>query len=319
MMSMDFSAYIPFVEECFAGKPYTLQEVAGGRSYDIKMKVSCEGKDYIIKVIGGNSDEPCDRSRLAWYQALCRVQKEDPCVLGPVWYGWANDRVVTITEWIVGEQLNDAFDRDPELMIPLGKKVGKLFHKLHHQDFVRETLRAGNVDVAGKITAATDRIVDEVKSLGLEFRGLDRALAYLEENRSLISQERASIMHNDIRPENFIFSDGKIYIYDFDSGTVNDCYADFTYLSAISQGRYRPFSYAVIMSYFDGRIPREFWQANLFFSITKLLDYAIYKYRNSGKMIVNQANNFMEVFDGYHTAVPCWWKELEERYGADNF
>ena len=125
-MSADFSAYTAFLEECFAGKPYTLQEVAGGRSYDIKMKVSCEGKDYIVKVIGGNSDEPCDRSRLAWYQALCRIQKEEPCVLGPVWYGWVNDRVVTVTEWIVGEQLNDAFDRDPSLMLPLGKKVGKL-------------------------------------------------------------------------------------------------------------------------------------------------------------------------------------------------
>lgn len=306
----NISKYTSFIEECFDGKEYTLEDVAGGHSYDIKVKAHCDDKDYIIKVINGNSyKEEKNQNRTAWYQALCQIHNINPCLLGPIWYGLVNNRVVTITEWIYGEQLNGVFDEKPELMIPFGRKVGKLLYKLHHQKFVKCTLRNYNVSITLKVMDVVSRLENEIKSFGIDFQGMDKAIAYLKENKDIISEDRAGIVHNDIRPENFILADEKIYIYDFDSGTVNDCYADFTYLSAISPPNYRAFSYAVIMSYFDSNIPMDFWKANLYYSIMKLLDYAVYKYHKSGKMIVNQANNFIGLFDNYETPVPAWWRE----------
>ena len=49
-MKEKISEYISFLDECFEGKLYTLEDVSGGRSYDIKIKVSCNSKDYIFKV-----------------------------------------------------------------------------------------------------------------------------------------------------------------------------------------------------------------------------------------------------------------------------
>lgn len=314
-LEQDMLRYRPFIEECFGGKRYTLEEVPGGRSFDIKAKAHCDGKDYMVKVIEGRLDrEERNKNRIAWYQALWRIRHENPCVLGPLFYGMAAGRVVTITEWIEGEQLNEAFDKRPDSMVLFGKKAGRLLYELHHQEFVRRAAKSGGVSIAEKTARAVSELEQEIGRCGIDFRGMDRAMDYLKSNRAILSEERAGIVHNDIRPENFISAGGKLYIYDFDSGTIQDCFADFTYLSAISQEKYRPFSYAAIMSYYDLDIPEEFWKVNLYFSIIKLLDYAIYKYHKSGKRIVNQADNFVQLFHNYENPVPDWWGQIDEQY-----
>lgn len=55
-LEQDMLRYRPFIEECFGGKRYTLEEVPGGRSFDIKAKAHCDGKDYMVKVIEGRLD-----------------------------------------------------------------------------------------------------------------------------------------------------------------------------------------------------------------------------------------------------------------------
>ena len=67
-LEQDMLRYRPFIEECFGGKRYTLEEVPGGRSFDIKAKAHCDGKIY------GQSDrrtpgqEERNKNRIAWYQ-----------------------------------------------------------------------------------------------------------------------------------------------------------------------------------------------------------------------------------------------------------
>ncbi len=312
-MREKIAEYIPFLEECFEGKPYTLAEVSGGRSYDIKVKVSCEGSDYILKVIEGNLEkDESNRARVAWYQALAMMRSKDPCVLGPVRYGFINCHVVTLTEWISGEQLNSVFSEKPELMKEYGERLGRLLYSVHHQEFVTAALAQNGARIAPWVTRTADALREKIRQCGIDFSGMDKAIAYLEENADLISEERACIVHNDVRPENFILTPDNLYIYDFDSGTFNDAFADFTYLTVMSEAKYRPFSYALIKAYFGGGVPLEFWKTNLYFSIMKLLDYAIYKYDKTGKMIVNQANNFIEVFDNYENPVPHWWTQMEK-------
>ena len=312
---MDISAYIPFIEQCFEGRACTLEDVPGGRSYDIKAKVNCGGKDYIVKVIEGNSGrEEYNPDRVAWYQVLSRIHSEEPGILGPLRYGVVNNHVVTLTEWIRGTQLNDLFVSSPELRILLGRRVGAMLHKLHHQEFVDRLIREKNVRIVPKVMERISRLEDEIRSCGICFRGMDRALDYLHENSGLVSEERACVVHDDVRPENFIFSDGNVYMFDFDSGTISDSFADFTYLTTVSGFGDRKFSYAVISSCFEEGIPEGFWEANLYFSIIKLLDYAVYKYHKSGEMIGGQADNYIRIFDDYTNPVPDWWKLADELY-----
>ena len=308
-MGTELHGYESCIEAFFGGRPYALVPIGGGVSYDIKVKACCDGAEYIIKVIEGNSGKADGNpKRLAWYEALRTIRDTDHRVLAPVWCGWTNGHVVTITEWVHGEQLNNLFDQCPGLMSQYGERVGKILYLLHHQNFVTQQISIMGVDVRAKTASAVSRLKGDIERYGIDFYGMENAIAYLDSHAGLVSADRAGIVHNDVRPENFIRRGGELFIYDFDSGDISDCFADFTYLTAISQERYRPFSCSVINSYFDGQVPAEFWDVNLYFSVMKLLDYAVYKYRRKGRRIVNQANAFMSMFADYKNPIPAWWR-----------
>lgn len=314
-MMTNISGYEGVFDEIFQGKDYRLSEIPGGVSFDIKVKATCEGKDYILKVIEGNAPDPSEpEKRLLWYQALYQIHQSNSSVLSPFWFGVRNGHVVTATDWVMGRQLNEVFDTRPEVMVEMGKKAGKIVRNIHQQEFVKNTLKNRGVTIAPKITALAERLVGEIQSKGITFAEIDKAIDYLNANLSHVSEQRAGIVHNDLRPENFILTDEDLYLFDFDSGTISDCYADFTYLSVMSEKKYRAFSYGVISAYFDNEIPEEFWRVNLVFSIMKLLDYAIYKFNKKGTAVVQQAASFMETFAHYTTAVPTWWKGFDEQY-----
>ncbi len=317
-MIASISGYESVFDNIFKGKDYVLYDIPGGVSFDIKVKARCEEKDYIVKIIEGNAPNPGNpEKRMMWYQALAKVREENSNLLSPFLFEVHNDHVVTVTEWIHGKQLNEVFRLHPERMVSIGKTVGKILRNIHNQEFVRDILKARNVSVAPAVNTLAEKLTEEIRSRGITFSGIDRAIKYLNDNLSLISEDRAGIVHNDIRPENFILTDDSIYIYDFDSGMIMDCYADFAYLTIMSEKDFRPFSYGVIMSYFDTEIPVEFWKVNLVFGILKLLDYAIYKFNKKGTMVVQQAASFIEAFEDYTTAVPTWWKTLNEKYEGE--
>ncbi len=314
-MMTNISGYEAVFDEIFQGKDYVLSDIPGGVSSDIKVKATCEGKDYIIKIIEGNSPNPSEpENRLMRYPALVKIREENNSILCPFWFNIRNGHVVTATDWIYGKQLNEVFKTNPEMMVSVGKKVGKVLRTIHQQEFVQMLLKSKGVTIIPAVKSMADRLTNEINSSGISFASIDKAIDYLNSNVHLVSEERAGIVHNDVRPENFILTNEDIYIYDFDSGFVTDYYADFTYLSVMSEKEYRPFSYGLIMSYFDTNIPDEFWKVNLVFSIMKLLDYSINKFNKKGTLVVQQAASFIEAFEDYTTAVPTWWKEFDEKY-----
>lgn len=88
-LEQDMLRYRPFIEECFGGKRYTLEEVPGGRSFDIKAKAHCDGKDYMVKVIEGRLDgEERNKNRIAWYQVLWRIRMRIPVFLDRSFTAW---------------------------------------------------------------------------------------------------------------------------------------------------------------------------------------------------------------------------------------
>ena len=306
-MDNKLDRYIDFIGESFHGKAFQLKEITEGLSYDIKVRCRCDGIDYIIKIIEGqNENMVINPRRILWYQALSAVHSENRNILAPAWYGVCNQHIVTRTEWIHGIQLNDLFDKNPELMIPYGEKVGKLLKQLHTSQTIRDSLSRNQVSIA-RTLASVRQMKEEIIKNGIRFQEMDQAIGYLEENESLLSDSRLGILHNDVRPQNLIAEGDSIYLFDFDSGRISDCYGDFTYLSALSEEKYRPFSKALIHSYFDSDIPDDFWKVNLFFCITKLMDYAIYKYQTKGTGVVRQAENMISQFDHYMRAAPVWW------------
>lgn len=314
-MSTDITKYLPFIDKCFSPVKYVLAEIEAGLSDDVKFRADLNGQSYIVKIVEGRREAPYDANRIIWYRALCMANKLDGRIVCPKWFDYIGDHVVTITGWKRGISLEEYLYNNPDKMTEYGIEIGKLLHKIHNFGFIKSEIKKSGEKFAPKILKKVDGLLESVGRLNISFAGIEKVTAYLRENGHVVSEDRAGILHNDVRPENFILDDGGIYIFDFDSGTISDCYADFTYLTVLADKTFRVCAYAAIRSYFGGDIPEDFWRANLYFSLIKLLEYAVYKFKKSGKAVVNQAKNFLEVFNNYDDVIPSWWNEIDGQYG----
>ena len=316
-MAFDITNYKSFIDKCFYPDNYTLEEIEKGLSDDIKFKADADGRSYIVKIVEGKKNTPYKSNRSVLYQALCRAHAEDARVVCPKWFDYIDNHIVTVTEWIEGASLEEYLYSHPSKQIEYGKQVGKLLFNIHNLGFVKSEIEKSNEKFAPKAMEKVDGLLDSVKRLNLSFPGIERVVEFLRNNKDVISEERVGILHSDVRPENILIDGGRLFLIDFDSGTFGDRYAEFTYLTALACKDFRAFAYAVIMSYFDGAPPRDFWKANLYFCMIKLLEYAVYKFNKSGKMVVNQAQSCMKIFKGFDEVIPDWWDEEDRLYGKE--
>lgn len=314
-MDFDLTKYLPFIDKCFSPKKYALSEVAGGLSDDVKLKADTDGGSYIVKIVEGKRKKtPENQKRLVWYEALCRANEEDKRIVCPKWFGFVENHVVTVTEWVQGISLEEYLYKNPSEQIKYGKEFGRLLYKIHNFGFVKKGVANSGERFAPKAVKRVDDLLERVERLNITFSGIEKVTEYLRENKDVISEDRTGILHDDIRLENVIINGGDIYLFDFDSGTIGDCYGDFAYLTALADKDFKVFAYAVIMAYFDGKVPDGFWKVNLYFCMIKLLEYAVFKFNKSGKMIVQQANSCRQIFCDYERAVPDWWDKIDGQY-----
>ncbi len=314
-MDFDLTQYLPFIDKCFSPNEYLLSEVAGGLSDDVKLKAVTDGGSYIVKIVEGKRRKtPENEKRLVWYRALCRANEEDERIVCPKWFDFIDNHVVTVTEWVPGISLEEYLYKNPDEQIKYGKEFGRLLYKIHNFDFVKEGIANSGERFAPKTIKRVDDLLDCVERLGITFTGIEKVTEYLRENKDVISEDRMGILHDDIRLENVIINGGNISLFDFDSGTIGDCYGDFAYLTALADKDFKVFAYAVIMAYFDGKVPDGFWKVNLYFCMIKLLEYAVFKFNKCGKMIVKQAESCKKIFRDYEEVIPDWWGIPDGQY-----
>ena len=316
-MTIDITNYRSFIDKCFYPKKYTLKEIEAGLSDDVKFKADADGESYIVKIVEGKRKATFNANRTVWYEALCSAREEDMRIVGPERFDYIDNRVVTATKWIDGVSLEEYLYGHPDEKIKYGKQAGRLLFNIHNLAFVKSGIEKSNEKFAPRITEKVDALLDSAERLKMHFPGIEKAVEFLRNNKDVISEDRVGILHNDIRLENILIKDGRLFIIDFDSGYFGDCYGDFTYLTALADKDFRAFAYAVIMSYFNGEPPQCFWKANLYFCMIKLIEYAVYKFNKSGKMVVNQANSCIKIFNGFNDVIPDWWNETDRQYAEE--
>ncbi|MCH5161957.1 MAG: aminoglycoside phosphotransferase family protein [Clostridiales bacterium] len=313
-MGFDAGKYAPFLDRCFNTREYTLCEIEKGLSDDVKFKADVGGESYAVKIVEGKREGAPVANRLLWYKALQAASEADGRIASPKWFDGVDGHVVTVTQWIDGVAPTEYLAGNPTLQIEYGKKAGEILRALHGLRFVKSEIKQRGERIAERVVRKIDGLIECVEERGISFVGSDGVIERLKSGKGVISESRAGMVHNDVRLENFIVSGGDIYLFDFDSGVLGDCYADFAYLTALSDKDFRVFSYAALNSYFGGKIPEEFWEANMYFCMVKLVEYAVYKFNKCGGTVVKQAKSCMEIFGDYKNAVPDWWDGIDKTY-----
>ena len=256
------------------------------------------GADYwMVKLLEG------DANREIWYREL-NAHTGRRLATPEMRRLFDDGRLCLISPWIEGESLSATLSRSStEEAVSYGRQAAELVLELHrdaveypaHADWLRNRI----------LTACR-----QVEELGLCFEGYKECLSFLRSRADSHAIGRLSLVHNDIRPENILLSEGDMYLIDFDNGGLGERASDFSYLTTMVMPAHMVFSRALTERYLEVAEDSTFWQCNLLYSTLKVVEYAIWKWQNKKKQVYFQAENLMRQYDGLTSTLPHWWREL---------
>jgi serine/threonine-protein kinase len=191
--------------------------------------------------------------------------------------------------------------KDAEAVLPmmseaeqytLGVQAGQILKKIH----------AVPIPDTGEKWAVTferrnNHELLEFEKCGICFEELAKLVAYLKDNRSLISSRQQSLIHNDYHNGNMMIDNGELIIIDFNDCGCGDPWEEF--VQAVWQAQYYPhFSTGQVRGYFGGEPPEEFWQVLAYYTISHYPTYISWA-KIFGEDEINkrikQAQNFLKV------------------------
>lgn len=122
----------------------------------------------------------------------------------------------------------------------------------------------------------------------------------LDENGNCIKEKVLSFIFDNIKLENLIVANGKVYIKCPINITIGDPFYDFKYLSLIALEN-ESFSKGVIDGYFEGELSKDFFKMLKYYT-SELIIEAHNKFVDSE--IINQ---IYKCYDGFKLEIPKWY------------
>ena len=108
-------------------------------------------------------------------------------------------------------------------------------------------------------------------------------------------------------------SAGKLHIIDFDNLAFGDPWHDFIYATVFHRSEEHEFWAKLLLTYFDGKVPDEFWQTTRYYAYVHALGMMFCEHRKRNyKQVKFIANSIAHSFD-LERGCPNWVKD--EKYG----
>ena len=272
---------------------------SGDRKY---CAITADGTKYLLRI---TSSERADR----FYLGYLRMQ--ETAALGvsmcqPVEFGQCPEGTYAIHSWVDGV---DAEEYIPALPVPkqyaYGLDAGRILRKLHTLPAPADV-----VPWSKHFNAKIDRKIRMYEECPLKYENGHLFLAYLEENRHLLSDRPQTYQHGDYHIGNMMIDkDGKLTIIDFDRDDFGDPWEEFNRIVWCAQAA-PAFASGMVDGYFGAEIPLEFWKLlALYISCNTLssLPWAISFGDTEIATMKEQAAQVLEWYDGMKKVVPAWY------------
>lgn len=282
-----------YIYSAFKAHARAIEEIKAGCSEAEKYKVKIDNKLWMLKIVKGTS------LREMWYRELAKYRGEN--LIPPKYFHHFNDDVLCLfTPWkegvILEEYLKSASHSEIE---NLGKQAANMLLKLHRPKYFFPRYKE-------HIEQRVEKICDDIKKYSLEFPGNLLCCNFMLDYLKNYSVDSVRLVHRDIRPENFIVSNGNLMLIDFENGGIGEYVEDFSYLTTIIPPEHYNFSEIVLKNYLENINQEEFWNKNMFFSTLKVAEYAVWKFKRSGRQMKYQAENLMKQYNCFSSVYPEW-------------
>lgn len=293
---MDKARMIEYISQTANAELEELIPVSGGLSTAKKFKAKLNGQEWMVKLSTGTE------VRDIWYQELDKRSNEQ--MANPKMHKRFNDGTLClISPWIMGESLESRLRKATQEQVHnYGVQAAQLLLHLHECSFPYS-------GYSQLLSTRVNMACSQVKELGLLFPGHQMCCEFLNKMMENYTTEHICFVHKDIRPENFIVCEEKLHLIDFDNGSLGERASDFFYLTTMEINGHYDFSRALIEYYLQSVTEDNFWQKNLFYSTLQVVEYAIWKFQNTGRQMKLQAENLISQYDSFNQVMPLWWRK----------
>ena len=263
-----------------------------------------DGSKYLLRV---TAPERAHRFHLGY------LRMQEAAVLGipmclPIEFGESEEGTYAIHSWIDGTDAEETVPMlSKEKQYAYGLDAGRILKKLHSLP-----APAGVTPWAGRFNVKIDRKIKMYAECPLKYDDGELFLAYLAENRYLLSDRPQTYQHGDYHIGNMMIdNNGVLTIIDFDRDDFGDPWEEFNRIVWCAQAS-PAFASGMVDGYFDAEIPMEFWKLlALYISSNTLssLPWAISFGEKEIQTMRKQAAELLLWYDNMRNPVPTWYME----------
>ncbi len=280
----------------------SMEPISRGWSGDKKYKViKPDGTKYLLRIT------PIERyeARKELFAMLEKLKKQDIPMCEPVEFGVCKAGVYTLLTWVEGEDAEDVIPLLTETdQYNLGLKSGEILRRIH-------SLPApdSQEEWYGRFNRKTDIKIRKYRDCPLRFKGDDKMIEYIENNRKLLINRPQCFQHGDYHIGNMMIENGELVIIDFDRFDFGDPWEEFNRIVWCAQICPK-FASGRLDGYFGGRPPIEFFKLLAFYIASNTLSsiyWAIPFGQDEVETMMRQSQDVLSWYDNMQSPVPAWY------------
>ncbi|AFA50060.1 aminoglycoside phosphotransferase family protein [Acetobacterium woodii] len=273
-----------------------------GWSEDKKYQVKKDdGSKYLLRI------SPIERfeTRKALFSILQEVAALDVAICKPVEFGTCKDGVYALYTWVEGQDVEAviALLTESEQYL-LGIKSGEILKKIHAIP-APENQEAWD----SRFNRKTNFKIKKYQECPLTFKGDDKVIEYIKNNRALLKNRPQCFQHGDYHIGNMMLEKNQLVIIDFDRFDFGDPWEEFNRIVwCAAKSPY--FATGQLDGYFGSKPPLEFFKLLAFYIASNTLSsiyWALPFGQSDVDTMMKQASDVLDWFDNMQNPVPTWY------------
>ncbi len=228
----------------------------------------------------------------------------------PIEYGETDGLIYTVESYIEGGDAEDIIPTLPTSeQYRYGVVAGEYLRRIHSIP-APETNEAWQIRFGRKL----ERKLKMYAECPIKYEDGEVFVEFVKEKCHLITNRPQTYQHGDYHIGNMMVGcDGELFIIDFDRDDYGDPWEEFNRI--VWCGQKAPiFASGMVDGYFGGDVPEEFWHLlALYISCNALssLPWAVPFGDGEVDVMLKQAEEILEWYDGMRRVVPSWYRPIK--------
>lgn len=279
-------------------------KIEKGWSNEKKYKiVDKTGQAYLLRI---TPVEQYERKK-AEYENMKKVSALGIPMCQPIEFGTCEEGVYSLQSWTDGKDAEEVIPNlSDEQVYKYGYEAGGILRKIHS---VPAPEGVGSWE--DSFNRKMNRKIENYRNCPLKYEGGDAFISYIEEHRHLLKNRSMTYQHGDYHIGNLMIdSEGKLVVIDFNRNEYGDPWEEFNRIVWCAQAA-PLFASGMVDGYFESEVPNEFWDLlALYISSNTLssLPWAIPFGQGEIDVMMKQASEVLDWYDGMRNTVPKWYK-----------